>query len=55
MAADYTVSLAIIVEKGDPPETVVNEGASFSNRTFAKMANIADLYYELVDKIEKLK
>lgn len=55
MAVEYTISMAIVVTKGDPPEAVQDEGVSFSNKSFAKMANIADLYYELIDKIEKLK
>lgn len=55
MADEYTISMSIVVTKGTPAEVVQDEGVSFSNKSFAKMANIADLYYELIEKIEKLK
>lgn len=55
MPEQYVVSLAIEVVKGEAKEVMVSEGVSFIASSFAKMANISDQYYELVQKLEKLK
>ena len=55
MAEVYRVTLGIAVEKGKPEEVIVSEEYFFSDITFSKMANVADEFYELIAKLQKIK
>lgn len=55
MADTYVVSFAIEVVKGEDKEIMVSEGVSFSSSSFAQMANLTDQYYELIEKLQKVK
>ena len=55
MPKDYKVTLGILVYKGPAEEVIVSEDFYFSDITFSKMANVADEFYELIAKLQKLK
>lgn len=55
MAEGYKVSLRILVYKGPNEEVIVTEEYFFSDISFSKMANVADEFYELIAKLQKVK
>lgn len=55
MADTYNVFMAIRVTKASNDETVVDEENHFNNQSFARMANLADEFYTLVEKLQKIK
>jgi len=55
MAEVYKVALGIAVLKGTAEEVIVSEEFYFSGITFSKMANVADEFYELIAKLQKIK
>ena len=55
MSEVYKVSLGIRVLKGTAEEAVVIEEFYLSDITFSKMVNVADEFYELIAKLQKLK
>jgi len=55
MAETYKAILAIQVTKEKTAEVVAEESFFFSEQTFAKMTNIADQFYELISKLQKVK
>lgn len=54
MAETYDVTLSILVIKTSNQEPVVDEQQFFTEQTFATLANIADEFYTLVTKLQKL-
>ena len=52
---DYKVTLRILVYKAPAEEVIVSEEFYFSDITFSKMANVADEFYELIAKLQKIK
>jgi len=52
---DYKATLRILVYKGPAEEVIVTEEYFFSDITFSRMANVADEFYELIAKLQKLK
>lgn len=54
MPDNYDVTLSIIVNK-EGQEVLVDEKDFFRDQTFAKMANIANEFYELLAKLKKTK
>jgi len=55
MGIDYTVSLRITVNKGEPATLVVSEETNFLNLTFASMTHTSAEFYELLAKLQKEK
>ena len=55
MAVTYNVNMTIKVTKVDSAETIADEEHVFNNQTFAKMANLADEFYTLINKLQKIK
>ena len=55
MSNDYKVTLRIVVSQGPAEEAIVSEDYFFQGVTFSKMANVADEFYELITKLQKLK
>ena len=55
MAETYDVVLAIRVLKASSKEALVDEEMFFNGQTFGRMANLADEFYELIAKMQKLK
>ena len=55
MAEAYNIFLSIAVVKESTQAAEVEEEYRFNNQSFAKMANLADEFYELVAKLQKLK
>ena len=55
MAEGYKVTLRILVYRGQAEEVIVTEEYFFSDITFSKMANVADEFYELIAKLQKIK
>lgn len=55
MAVDYTVSLRITVNKGEPPILVVMEEINFLTMSFAKMTHVSAEFYDLIAKLQKEK
>jgi len=55
MAETYEVTLAIEVVEEKTRKVIAEEKFYFSEQTFAKMANIADQFYELITKLQKAK
>jgi hypothetical protein len=55
MAIDYTVSLRITVNKGDPAILIVMEESNFPDVSFAQMTHISSEFYELITKLLKEK
>ncbi|MDP2365732.1 MAG: hypothetical protein Q8M94_18435 [Ignavibacteria bacterium] len=51
MAADYTIVLEITVTK--EKELIESTEYSFEKKSFSKMTNAADLFFELIEKIQK--
>jgi len=43
------------VTKVDNAETIADEEHVFNNQSFAKMVNLADEYYSLIEKLQKIK
>ena len=55
MAIDYTVSLRITVNKGEPAGLVVMEESNFPDVSFPQMTHISSEFYELIAKLLKEK
>jgi len=55
MAEVYKVALGIMVLKGKAEEDIVREEYFFPDISFSKMANVADEFYELIAKLQKIK
>lgn len=55
MAEIYDIVLAIKVIKASNKEAIVDEESYFNSQSFAKMANLADEFYELITKLQKIK
>ena len=55
MGEVYGVSLGILVLKGTTEEVVIKEEYFFPDITFSKMANVANEFYELIAKLQKVK
>lgn len=55
MAVNYTVSLRITVNKGEPEGLVVMEEAGFPEVSFAQMTHLSSEFYELITKLQKEK
>jgi len=55
VAETYNIFMAIRVTKTVNDETIVDEENHFNNQSFARMANLADEFYTLVEKLQKIK
>lgn len=55
MAEIYDVAMSVEVKKTGNKEIVTTEYFTFNNQTFAKMANLADKFYELIATLQKIK
>ena len=55
MAETYDITLAIKVIKTSDREPIVDEETFFNNQSFARLANLADEFYELIAKLQKIK
>ena len=55
MAETYKVNMTIRVIKGDDGEAIADEEYLFPGQSFSKMANLADEFYTLVNKLQKIK
>ena len=55
MAESYKVSLTITVQRESDNFALVDEQIYFNTQTFAKMANLADKFYELITALQKIK
>ena len=55
MAETYDVVMAVKVLKTSTKEAMVEEEFYFNDQSFAKMANLADKFYELTAAMKKIK
>ncbi|MDP2366524.1 MAG: hypothetical protein Q8M94_22445 [Ignavibacteria bacterium] len=55
MAETYDIRLAITVIKSSDKEAIVDEETYFNSQSFARLANLADEFYELIAKLQKIK
>ena len=55
MAETYSVIMAIRVIKDSSQETIVDEENHFNSQSFSRLANLADEFYELIAKLQKIK
>ena len=55
MAETYDIILAIKVIKGSNKEAITDEEIHFNAQSFARMVNLADEFYTLVEKLQKIK
>ena len=55
MAETYNVRLFIGVVKKSTGEDITSEEFYFNDQSFSKMANLADEFYTLIEKLQKIK
>jgi hypothetical protein len=55
MAQLYRVKLHVFVSTDESGPAIQEEDHWFPTLTFAQMANITDQFYELLDKLKKIK
>lgn len=55
MAGGYRVTLAILVDRGDPGSGVVTEEVTYENLTFARMTHVSAEFYDLIARLDKEK
>ena len=55
MAETYDVVMAIKVKKNSDKEDIVDEETFFNSQSFARLANLADEFYTLIEKLQKIK
>ena len=55
MPETYDISISVKILKASNKEALADEDFFFNSQPVAKMANIADEFFELVAKLQKVK